>query len=150
MSVKNKEIIIIGGGIVGLTIAYQVIKRGISKNIIILEKENNLGLHTSGRNSGVLHAGIYYKPGSLKSKVCIEGATRLKAWIKDRGLTINPCGKIIIPTKSDQDSQLDLLFQRGIKNGAKVEFIDNKKLNEIQPNTKSINCLLYTSPSPRD
>ena len=67
MSEKNKEIIIIGGGIVGLTIAYQVIKRGISKNIIILEKENNLGLHTSGRNSGVLHAGIYYKPGSLKS-----------------------------------------------------------------------------------
>tara|TARA_B100000886_G_scaffold336920_1_gene296614 strand:+ start:9448 stop:10665 length:1218 start_codon:yes stop_codon:yes gene_type:complete len=146
MSENNKEIVIIGGGIVGLTIAYQIIERGISKNIIILEKENNLGLHTSGRNSGVLHAGIYYKPGSLKSKVCIEGAKRLKGWIKDRGLTINPCGKIIIPTKSDQDSQLDLLFQRGIKNGAKVEFIDNKKLNEIQPNTKSITNRALWSP----
>ncbi len=146
MSVNNKEIVIIGGGIVGLTIAYQIIERGISKNIIILEKESNLGLHTSGRNSGVLHAGIYYKPGSLKAKVCIEGAKRLKKWIKDRDLTINPCGKIIIPTKSDQDSQLDLLFQRGIKNGAKVEFIDNKKLNQIQPNTKSITNRALWSP----
>ena len=147
MNVKNEEIIIIGGGIVGLTIAYQIIKRGISRNIIILEKENNLGLHTSGRNSGVLHAGIYYKPGSLKSKVCIEGAHRLKKWIKDRRLTLNPCGKIIIPTKPEQDSQIDLLFERGIKNGAQVEIINNKKLNELQPNTNSITNRALWSPN---
>ena len=147
MKVKNEEIIIIGGGIVGLTIAYQIIKRGISRNIIILEKENKLGLHTSGRNSGVLHAGIYYKPGSLKSKVCIEGAQRLKKWIKDRRLTLNPCGKIIIPTKPEQDSQIDLLFERGIKNGAQVEIINNKKLNEIQPNTNSITNRALWSPN---
>ena len=137
MILKNSEIIIIGGGIVGLSIAYQIIERDISKNIIIIDKENNLGLHTSGRNSGVLHAGIYYKPGSLKSKVCIEGSKRLQEWINDRGLTLNPCGKIIIPTKSIQDPQLDFLLDRGIKNGATVQIIDNKRLNKIEPNAKS-------------
>ena len=95
----SSEIIIIGGGMVGISIAYQIIERNISKNILIIDKEDNLGLHTSGRNSGVLHAGIYYKPGSLKAKVCIEGSKRLKKWIKSRDLTLNSCGKIIIPTK---------------------------------------------------
>jgi len=122
---------------VGLSIAYQLIERGISKNIIIIDKENNLGCHTSGRNSGVLHAGIYYKPGSLKAKVCINGSRRLQNWIKDRKLTINPCGKIIIPTRSDQDDQLDLLLERGKKNGATVELIKQKKLQEIEPYTES-------------
>jgi len=133
----SSEIIIIGGGMVGLSIAYQLIERGISKNIIIIDKENNLGCHTSGRNSGVLHAGIYYKPGSLKAKVCINGSRRLQNWIKDRKLTINPCGKIIIPTRSDQDDQLDLLLERGKKNGATVELIKQKKLQEIEPFTES-------------
>ena len=96
----SSEIIIIGGGMVGISIAYQIIERNISKNILIIDKEDNLGLHTSGRNSGVLHAGIYYKPGSLKAKVCIEGSKRLKKWILSRDLTLNPCGKIIIPTKT--------------------------------------------------
>ena len=80
----SSEIIIIGGGMVGISIAYQIIERNISKNILIIDKEDSLGLHTSGRNSGVLHAGIYYKPGSLKAKVCIEGSKRLKKWIKSR------------------------------------------------------------------
>ncbi len=143
----SSEIIIIGGGMVGLSIAYQLIERGISKDIIIIDKENNLGCHTSGRNSGVLHAGIYYKPGSLKAKVCIDGARRLQNWIKDRKLTINPCGKIIIPTRSDQDDQLDLLLERGKKNGANVELIKQKKLQEIEPYTESPSGRAIWSPN---
>tara|TARA_A100001035_G_scaffold277450_1_gene274269 strand:- start:854 stop:2071 length:1218 start_codon:yes stop_codon:yes gene_type:complete len=143
----SSEIIIIGGGMVGLSIAYQLIERGISKDIIIIDKENNLGCHTSGRNSGVLHAGIYYKPGSLKAKVCINGSRRLQNWIKDRKLTINPCGKIIIPTRSDQDDQLDLLLERGKKNGANVELIKQKKLQEIEPYTESPSGRAIWSPN---
>ena len=77
---KNKscEIVIIGGGMVGLSLANQIVDRKLSDSVIIIDKESSLGKHSSGRNSGVLHAGIYYKPGTLKSKVCVEGSKRLK------------------------------------------------------------------------
>ncbi len=143
----SSEIIIIGGGMVGISIAYQIIERNISKNILIIDKEDSLGLHTSGRNSGVLHAGIYYKPGSLKAKVCIEGSKRLKKWIKSRDLTLNSCGKIIVPTKSHQDSQLDLLLDRGKQNGAVVEMIDKEKLKGIEPYTDSPSGRAIWSPN---
>ena len=86
------EVLIVGGGMVGLSLAYQLIQRGITSKITVLEKEFELGVHSSGRNSGVLHAGLYYKPGSLKSKVCVEGANRLRSWVQERGLPLNPCG----------------------------------------------------------
>ena len=94
---KVYDFVIIGGGMVGLSLARQILERGISKSICILDKEKELGLHSSGRNSGVLHAGIYYKPNSIKAKVCISGSKRLKEWIKDKKLPINNCGKLIIP-----------------------------------------------------
>ena len=104
-SIKPK-ILIIGAGMVGMSLAYQLIKKGISKSIAIIEKEKMPGLHSSGRNSGVLHAGLYYEPNSLKAKVCISGAKRLKQWIKERSLPINNCGKIIVPTSKKLDEQI--------------------------------------------
>lgn len=127
------DYLISGGGIVGLSLAYQLIERKIAKNIIIIDKEPELGLHSSGRNSGVLHAGIYYEPNSLKSKVCISGAKRLKEWIKDKKLKINNCGKLIIPQKSSLDSQLDTLLDRGKKNGALVELINSNEIRKLAP-----------------
>ena len=127
------DFLICGGGIVGLTIAHQLLERRISQKIIILEKECDLGMHTSGRNSGVLHAGIYYKPNSLKAKVCIPGSIRLKEWIKEKGLTINNCGKLIIPQRINLDPQLDTLFARAIENDAKVEMIDEKEIKKLVP-----------------
>ena len=133
MDSTNCEFLIVGGGIVGLTIANQLLERNISKSIIILDKEPELGLHTSGRNSGVLHAGIYYEPNSLKSKVCVSGANRLKEWMKDRGLKIKNCGKLIIPQNIELDKQLDILFQRGKENGASIEYVDENKIKELVP-----------------
>ena len=109
------EILIIGSGMVGMSLAYQLKKRALAKNITILEKEDAIGKHSSGRNSGVIHAGIYYKPNSIKANVCIEGSKMLKAWIKDNGLKINNCGKIISPQDIELDSQLDMLYDRGRK-----------------------------------
>ena len=129
----NCEFVIIGGGMVGLTIAYQLIKRNLSNQIIIVEKENQIGLHSSGRNSGVLHAGMYYEPDSLKAKVCVEGSKRLKNWVKEKGLNINKCGKLILPQRQELDSQLDLLYERGKKNGAEVEFFDEKQIKAKVP-----------------
>ena len=81
----------------------------------------SLGCIARGRNSGVLHAGLYYKPGSLKAKVCVEGAKRLRSWVEERGLPLNPCGKVIVPQRAELDAQLDVLAERGRANGAEVE-----------------------------
>ena len=124
-SVSKCEVLIVGAGMVGLTIAHQLKERKIVKNIIILEKERKIGLHSSGRNSGVLHAGVYYKPNSLKAKVCVEGAKRLKSWVEENNLEINRCGKAIIPQKEELDGQLDELSKRAKLNGAEVSIIDN-------------------------
>ena len=134
---NSYEVVILGAGMVGLSLANQLLKRGISKNILVIDKEKSIGMHSSGRNSGVLHAGLYYPPNSLKAKVCVSGSKRLKNWIQENGLQINNCGKVIIPQKISLDSQLDLLAQRGRANGAIVEFWDNQKLKENFPGISS-------------
>ena len=136
MKNKNTDILIIGGGIVGLTVAYQLSKKNVFKSITVLDKEISIGKHNSGRNSGVLHAGIYYKPNSLKANVCMSGAKRLKKWIEDRQLPINNCGKIIIPQKENLDPQLDFLYKRGIENKVNIEMLDLKELKKITFNTR--------------
>ncbi len=133
MEIKSCDYLIVGGGIVGLTIANQLVQRKFTSNIIIIDKEDELGQHSSGRNSGVLHAGIYYEPGSLKSKVCVSGATRLKEWMIDRGLSIKKCGKLIIPQKAELDPQLDNLFNRGKENGALISFVNAREIEKIVP-----------------
>ncbi len=144
---NNYDFCIVGGGMVGLSIANQLIDRDISSNIIVLDKENELGLHGSGLNSGVLHAGLYYEPNSLKAKVCVSGAKRLKQWVKDRNLPINDCGKIIVPQDSNLDNQLDILYQRGLKNGAIVEMWDANQLKNKLPFARSASGRALWSPN---
>ena len=134
---KNFDFCIAGGGMVGLSIANQLIERKFSKSILIIDKEEKLGLHSSGKNSGVLHAGLYYKPNSLKAKVCVDGAKRLKNWVKERNLPINECGKVIVPQEPFLDNQLDLLYQRGKQNGANVHIWDEKELKKRLPIVRS-------------
>ncbi len=144
---KNYEIVIVGGGMVGLSIAHQLVQQNITRNIAILEKELSLGLHSSGRNSGVIHAGLYYKPNTIKAKVCVSGAKRLTNWIQERSLPIKRCGKIIVPQKESLDPQLDVLAERGIANGAKVEFWDIKQLHELVPKARSASGRALWSPN---
>ncbi len=137
MTNNTFDVLIVGGGMVGLCIAHQLLERRISKSIAILDKEYQLGLHSSGRNTGVLHAGLYYKPGSLKAKVCVNGAKRLRAWVTDRGLPLHCCGKVIVPPYQHLDAQLDVLAERGIANGATVEFLDEQQLFELIPEART-------------
>ncbi|CAN5305552.1 FAD-dependent oxidoreductase [soil metagenome] len=132
-NITSADFVIIGAGIVGLTIARELKQRSPAARIIVLEKEPQLGLHASGRNSGVLHSGIYYPENSLKAKVCAAGAKAMAEYCDNFGLPINRTGKVIIPTKETDESQLQLLYQRGINNGAKVELIDAQQLKEIEP-----------------
>ena len=134
MNPRNiSDILILGGGMVGLSLAHQIAKKYKGLSIRILDKEKKLGLHNSGRNSGVLHAGIYYEPESLKAKVCVEGARRLKDWCLSEDLEVLQCGKVIVSQKPEQSKDLDTLFKRATKNGAKVEFISKSELKRHSP-----------------
>ena len=147
MKSKICDVLIVGAGMVGLCLAYQLLERRIASNIVILDKESELGRHSSGRNSGVLHAGLYYKPGSVKAQVCVRGAQRLRNWVKERGLPLNECGKVIVPPRLELDGQLDVLAERGIANGAIVEFWDEVQLSQFIPEARSASGRALWSPS---
>ncbi len=130
---KKVDYVIVGGGMVGLSLANQLLEKNENSSILIIDKEEKIGLHSSGRNSGVLHAGIYYKPDSLKAKVCIKGAKRLKSWCKNNDLEVLECGKVISVQDPDLDDRLDFLYERGIKNGAEIQIINKDEFQKIVP-----------------
>jgi len=145
---SNKfDFIIIGAGIMGLSIARELKKRHPNSKIALLEKESVLGLHSSGRNSGVLHSGIYYKENSIKAKVCVEGARELADYCFEFKLPIQKIGKLIIPTNQNETKYLDLLFNRAKNNGVSIELINEQQLKELEPETQSINGQALFSPN---
>jgi len=136
------NILIIGAGIVGLTLARELVHRGIS-DILILEKEPELGRHASGRNSGVLHAGIYYAPGSLRAKLCLEGCRRMKSYCQKNNLPLHQSGKVIVAKDESELSSLKNLFERAQQNGAHVDWIDEKQLEFYEPQAKTYQQAIY-------
>jgi len=127
------DVCIVGSGIVGLTVAWQLLERDKNLTIVIIDKESAVGKHSSGNNSGVIHAGIYYESESLKAKVCVSGAKRLRAWCEMEKLQVLNCGKVVTPQKPELDKGLDILLARGKKNGAAVEMIDHAQFHELVP-----------------
>ena len=99
MSSHSADVLILGGGMVGEYLDHQLLERGITNSITVLDKELELRSNNSGRNSGVLQVGLYYKPGSIKAKVCVAGARRLRVWVEERQLPLNPCGKVSVPPR---------------------------------------------------
>lgn len=146
MGNKTTDVCILGAGIVGLTTAYQLLERNSSITVTVIEKESKVGKHSSGRNSGVLHAGVYYKPDSLKARVCVLGAKRLKAWCESEKLPVLECGKIITPQRIELDRQLDTLLGRGQANGATVELIDEAQFKELVPDGRTSSGRALWSP----
>ena len=144
---KYWDYVIIGSGIVGLSVARELYARKKESSILIIEKENAIGLHASGRNSGVLHSGIYYPEDSLKAKICASGSILMSNYCKEKGLPINRIGKIILPINKNDDRQLELLYKRATTNNASVEFIDSKHLKIIEPEVKSITGNALFSPN---
>ena len=140
------DFVIIGGGAVGLWTAHQLSIYFKDAKIIVLEKEENIGLHSSGRNSGVLHAGIYYEPGSTKARVCVEGRKRLVDWIEERKLPLNRCGKVITCQKKELDSQLDVLINRAHANGANAKIVNANDLQNLLPGAFSASGRAIYSP----
>ena len=122
---KCWDYIIIGSGIMGLSVARELYARKKESSILIIEKENAIGLHASGRNSGVLHSGIYYPKDSLKANICASGSILMSNYCKEKGLPISRIGKIILSINKNDDSQLELLYKRAAANNTSVEFMSN-------------------------
>ncbi len=143
MNYLETNILVCGAGIIGLTMARELRQKGY-QNITIIEKEKEIGLHSSGRNSGVLHAGIYYSPESLKAKSCLRGNFLMKEYCRQNNITVAETGKVIVAGDKDELDTLHKLYDRALKNGAKVELIDKKQLAKIEPNAKTTELALYS------
>jgi L-2-hydroxyglutarate oxidase LhgO len=140
---RSFDILIVGAGVIGLTIARTLRKRGY-KHIGILEKEAELGKHASGRNSGVLHAGIYYATDSLKARFCSTGSRLLQEYAIENAVPLKRTGQVIVVPSLEQLPQIDILFGRAKANGIRVEKIDVKQLREIEPEAKTHDVALLS------
>ena len=146
MSQRNFDFVIIGGGVVGLAIAREIKLRDKNKSVAVLEKESELGLHASGRNSGVIHAGFYYSPDSLKAKLTRQGNILLHEFLSEKNVAVKNVGKVVVTTNKSQLLSLEELYRRGLANGVPLEIITESQLAELEPNTKTVEKALW-SPS---
>ncbi|WP_278351955.1 L-2-hydroxyglutarate oxidase [Chryseobacterium gleum] len=136
------DIIIIGAGLVGLATAYQTKLKNPGSKILILEKENDVALHQSGHNSGVIHSGIYYKPGSLKARNCIEGYNSVINFAEKYGIRYDLCGKIIVATSQEELPLLDNIYKRGVENGLQnLKYLSREEFREIEPHCEGVKAI---------
>ena len=143
MKSKSYDIIIIGGGIIGLATAMTLSKRFPKLTISVLDKEKELAQHQTGHNSGVIHSGIYYKPGSLKAINCIEGSRKLIAFCDENTISYKMCGKVIVATSESEIPALEELHRRGTANGvAGLKMISADELKDYEPYANGIKALL--------
>lgn len=134
--------IIIGAGLVGLATAYQLKLKNPHSKILILEKEAKVSQHQSGHNSGVIHSGIYYKPGSLKAKNCIEGYESIIQFAEKHGIKYDLCGKIIVATTPEELPLLDNIYKRGVENGLQnLEYLSKEEFQEIEPHCAGLRAI---------
>ena len=135
------DICIIGGGIVGLATAYQISKKHPKLKLAVLEKETSLAKHQTGHNSGVLHTGIYYKPGSLKAINCRNGKQAMEQFCKEQGIDHELCGKIIVALNDEEISRMQNIFQRGQENGVNCKIISREEMLEIEPHVAGVQAI---------
>jgi L-2-hydroxyglutarate oxidase len=136
--VSDYDVIIVGGGIVGIATARELLRRCRGLSLCVIEKEDALAVHQTGRNSGVIHAGVYYAPGSLKARLCREGLEETIAYCREHGLPYDQCGKLIVATSEDEIGRLEALFARGLQNGLPLERLDAAELERREPHIRGV------------
>lgn len=141
----DADVIIVGGGIVGVSAAWHLVQAQPGISILLLEKEDALATHQTGHNSGVIHAGVYYAPGSLKARFCREGSAATYAFAAEHGVATERCGKLIVATTPLEAERLGALFERARQNGLDPQRIDRARLAEIEPNISGLEAVLVES-----
>jgi len=146
MADSHCDVIIVGGGIVGLAVALEITKRFPHLRLLLLEKEDRVGQHQSSHNSGVIHSGVYYKPGSQKAKLCVEGARAMVEFCRAHDIPHEVCGKVIAATYPDEIPRLEELRLRGEANGLTgLRLIRPEHLREIEPHASGLRALVVPS-----
>lgn len=139
---KNFDVVIIGGGIIGVSSGLKILETNPSASVLILEKEQSVGFHQTGHNSGVIHSGVYYKPGSLKAQNCINGYRKLIEFCNAHDVKYELCGKIIVATNQSQLATLDELYRRGSANGLQdLKFMSRSEFREMEPHAEGIRAI---------
>ena len=139
------DCVIIGGGIVGLSVAWTLLESNRKIRVAVLEKEDDWARHQTGRNSGVIHSGIYYKPGSLKAKLCREGNRGMVEFCRTHGVPYEVCGKVIVATTTSELPKLDNLYERGVSNGLEPKKLTAPQVGEIEPHVSCLAGILVPS-----
>lgn len=136
------DVVVIGGGIVGLSVAREVAARFPRLKLAVLEKEERVGAHQTGHNSGVIHSGVYYKPGSVKARTCVEGAAAMVEFCREHGVPYEICGKVIVATSQDELPRLKDVLERGQANGVGgLRMLSSEQLREIEPHAVGVAAL---------
>jgi L-2-hydroxyglutarate oxidase len=136
------DLAVVGAGILGLGVARELRRRHPDRSLVVLEQESHAGFHQTGHNSGVIHAGIYYKPGSLKARLCVEGARRLYEYCAEKEIAVQRCGKLIVALHDSQLPGLDELERRGRENGvAGLRRVDARGIRELEPHARGVAAL---------
>jgi len=143
--VPTYDYLIIGGGLVGLATAYDLVRRFPGVRLLVLEKERGWARHQSGHNSGVIHSGLYYRPGSLKARYCIEGARELVEFCQQNAIPYEVCGKLVVAAAPEELSRLRQLHERGLANGLEVRSLGPDELHALEPATRGAGALHVTS-----
>jgi (S)-2-hydroxyglutarate dehydrogenase len=146
MTDSRYNVIIVGGGAVGLGVALEITRRFPRQKLLLVEKEDKVARHQSGHNSGVIHSGVYYKPGSLKARLCVAGAAAMVEFCREHAIPHNVCGKVIVATHEDELPRLEELRKRGDANGLTgLRLIGSQELREIEPHAIGLQALLVPS-----
>lgn len=138
---QHADVAIVGGGIIGLAVGYQLLTRFPSRRVILLEKEAALGQHQTGHNSGVLHSGIYYRPGTLRAMNCRTGKEAMVRFCAEQGIEHEICGKVIVAVSREELPLLEAIYQRGLANGVRCELIERDRLLELEPHCAGIRAI---------
>lgn len=141
----QSDFLIIGGGIIGLAVARSLRQAHPTASITLIDKEPDVAAHASGRNSGVLHAGFYYAADSLKARFCRDGNAALRAYVREHGLRINDCGKLVVTQSEDELPTLHELYRRGQINGVALRLVDEREMADIEPNAKTARQAIYAA-----
>lgn len=136
--------VVVGGGIVGISTAWNLLQKRPGAGVLLLEKEPALGLHQTGHNSGVVHAGIYYEPGSLKARLCRRGSARTRELAEEHGIPFRTTGKLLVATDQRELSRMDGLLERAAANGIKAEVLDGAELRRREPMVSGLGALFVT------
>lgn len=139
------DYIIIGGGIVGVSTAWQVQQRYPDKKILLLEKETEFAFHQTGHNSGVIHAGVYYEPGSLKAKFCREGEQATVNFCQQHNIPFEQCGKLLVATNALEQERMQALYSRCVQNDIEVQLLNQQELKQHEPNISGLGAILVKS-----